>query len=98
MIDRKTTRAAYTIYDYWKIRFIAGKIPVGDHFKKGTISGIYNRLFHPPNYASPASVPIIRTIIIGVSGKMVSNQLTMVSRQKDSWCFYNETINVSCNV
>jgi hypothetical protein len=74
------------------------KYPLVTILKRVIFLGIYNRLFHHLNYASPASIPIIRTIIIGVSGKMVSNQLTMVSRQKDSWCFYNETINVSCNV
>jgi hypothetical protein len=49
--------------------------------------GIYSRLFHHPNYAAPASIPIIRKIIIGLSGNMASNQLITASRQKDSWGF-----------
>jgi len=59
--------------------------------------GIYHRFFHHPNYAAPASIPIIRTIIIGLSGNMDSNQLITVSRQKDSGGFYDTTINVFCN-
>jgi hypothetical protein len=59
--------------------------------------GIYHRLFHHPNHAAPPSIPIIRTIIIGLSGNLVSSQLTMMSRQKDSWGFYDATINVFCN-
>ena len=54
-------------------------------------------LFHPPNYAAPPSIPIIRTIIIGLSGNMDSNQLITASRQKDIWGFYDITINVFCN-
>jgi hypothetical protein len=37
------------------------------------------------------------TIIIGLSGNIDSNQLITVSRQKDSWGFYDTTINVFCN-
>jgi hypothetical protein len=49
--------------------------------------GIYNRLFHHPDFAAPASIPIIMTIIIGLSGNMAGNLLITVSRHKDSWGF-----------
>jgi hypothetical protein len=88
MSDRETTRAAFTIYDYSKkFDSLHEKYPVITVKKKGNSQGIYHRLFHHPNYAAPASIPIIRTIIIGLSGNMVSNQLITVSRQKDSWVF-----------
>ena len=50
-----------------------------------------------PDLCITPGIPVIRTIVTGLSGNMVSNQLTRVSRQKDSWCFYNETINVFSN-
>jgi hypothetical protein len=49
--------------------------------------GIYHRFFHHPNYAAPASIPIIRTIIIGLSGNMDSNQLITVSRKRTAGVF-----------
>jgi hypothetical protein len=50
--------------------------------------------FTPPKYAATACVWIIKRIINGLSRKLVSNQLTTVSRKKDSWGFYDKTINV----